>query len=147
MFSTRVIKSHKNTFDVQYIQYLEGCTVQCCWSVEKASWSDRVRIEEVLQRAKEERNILHAIKRKKANWIGHILHRICLLNHVTEGQIEGNIEVTWRRGRRRKLLDDFKGTRTYWKLKEEALDLTGRRTRFGRVYRRDVRRTMERRKE
>jgi hypothetical protein len=28
--------------------------------------------EEVLQRLKEERNILHKIKRRKANWIGHL---------------------------------------------------------------------------
>jgi len=75
------------------------------------------------------------------------LHSICLLNHVTEGQIEGKIEVTGRRGRRRKkLLDDLKGTRKYWKLKEEALD-PRRRTRFGREYRPVVRQTMEGRKE
>jgi hypothetical protein len=46
-----------------------------------------VRNEEVLQRIKEERNILHRVKRRKANWIGHILRRICLLKHVTEGKI------------------------------------------------------------
>jgi hypothetical protein len=34
---------------------------------------------------KEERNIVHTIKRRKANWIGHILRRNCLLKHVTEG--------------------------------------------------------------
>jgi hypothetical protein len=32
-----------------------------------------MRNKEVLQRVKEERNILHTIKRRKANWIGHIL--------------------------------------------------------------------------
>ena len=41
------------------------------------------------------------------------------------------MEVTGRRGRRRKqLLNDFKETREYWKLKEEALDRTLWRTRF-----------------
>ena len=39
------------------------------------SWSDRVRNEEVLQRVKEERNILHTINRRKVNWIGLILRR------------------------------------------------------------------------
>jgi hypothetical protein len=48
-----------------------------------------VKNEEVLQRVKEERNILHNIKRRKANWIGHILRRNCLLQHVIEGKIEG----------------------------------------------------------
>jgi hypothetical protein len=44
--------------------------------------------EEVLRRAKKERNILHTIKRRKANWIGHILRRKCLLKDVIEGKIE-----------------------------------------------------------
>ena len=51
-----------------------------------------VRNEEVLQRVKEERNILHTIQRWKANWIGHILRRNCLLKHVIDGKIEGRIE-------------------------------------------------------
>jgi len=36
------------------------------------------------------------IRRRKANWIGHIFHRNCLIKHVTEGKIEGRIEVTRR---------------------------------------------------
>jgi hypothetical protein len=50
--------------------------------VEKISWTDRVRNEEVLHRVKEERNILHTVKRRKDNWIGHILRTNCLLEHV-----------------------------------------------------------------
>jgi replicative superfamily II helicase len=61
--------------------------------MEKISWTNRVRNEEVLQRVKEERNIVHRIKRRNANWIGHILHRNCFLKHVIEGKIEGGIEV------------------------------------------------------
>jgi hypothetical protein len=84
---------------------------------------------------KEERNIVHTIKRRKANWIGHILRRNCLLKYVIEGKLEGRIEMTGRRGRRRKqLLDDLKEKRKYWKLKEEALDRTVWRTRFGSGY-------------
>jgi hypothetical protein len=47
--------------------------------MEKISWTDRVSNEAVLHRVKEERNILHAIRRGNANWIGHILRRNCLL--------------------------------------------------------------------
>jgi hypothetical protein len=73
-----------------------------------------VRNEEVLHRVKEERNIVHTIKRRKANWICHILRRNCLLKHVIEGKVEGRIDMTGRRGRRRKqLLDDLKGKRRY----------------------------------
>jgi hypothetical protein len=110
--------------------------------MEKISWTDRVRNEEVLHRVKEERNIVKTIKRRKANWIGHILRRNCLLKQVIEGKLEGRVEMTGRRGRRRKqLLDDFKEKRRHWKLKEEALDRTQWRTRFGRGYGPVVRQT------
>jgi hypothetical protein len=43
-----------------------------------------VRNEEVLHRVKEERNIIHTMKRKKANWTGHILSRNCLIKYLNE---------------------------------------------------------------
>ena len=98
-------------------------------------WTDHVRNEEVLLRVNEQRNILHEIRKQKANWIGHILRRNCLLQQVIEGKIKGQIEVTRRRGRRRKkLLDDLKDRRGYCQLKEEALDRTMWRNRFGRGF-------------
>jgi hypothetical protein len=63
---------------------------------------------------------------------------------VIEGKLEGRIEKTRRRGRRRKqLLDDVKEKKRYWKLKEEALDRTVWRTRSGRGYGPVVRQTTE----
>ena len=59
-------------------------------------------------------NILH----RKANWIGHILRRNCLLHDVLEGQI---MEVKGV-GIRTQLLDDLRNRRRYWELKEEAED-------------------------
>ena len=65
--------------------------------------------EEVLQRVKEERNILQKIKRRKADWIGHFLRRNWLLIYIVGGKIEGREEVTERRGRRRKqVLENLK---------------------------------------
>jgi hypothetical protein len=77
-----------------------------CWRrMVKISWTDRVRNEEVLQRVKEDRNIPQTVKRRKATWIGHILPRHFLLQHV----IQGRLEVMGERGRRRKqLMDNFK---------------------------------------
>ena len=54
----------------------------------KISWTDHVRNEEVLLRVNEQRNILHEIRKRKANWIGHILRRNCLLKQVIEGKIK-----------------------------------------------------------
>jgi len=83
-------------------------------------------------RVNEQRNILHEIRKRKANWIRYILRRNCLLKQVTEGNIKGEMEVARRRGRRRKkLLDDLKDRRGYSHLKEEALDRTMWRHRFG----------------
>ena len=94
-----------------------------------------VRNEEVLLRVNAQRNILHEIRKRKANWIGHILRRNCLQKQGIEGKIKGQIEVTRRRGRRRKkLLDDLKDRSGYCQLKEEALDRTKWRNRFGRGF-------------
>ena len=99
--------------------------------MEKISWTDHVRNEYVLLRVKEHRNILHEIRKRKANWIGHILRRNCLLRTITEGKIQGEIEVTGIQGRRgRKQLDDLKKRRGYSHLKEEALDRTMLRARL-----------------
>ena len=88
--------------------------------------------EEVLLRVNEQRNILHEIRKRKANWIGQILRLKSLLKQVIEGKIKEVIEVTRRRGRRRKKqLDDHKDRRRYSHLKEEALDRTMWRNRFG----------------
>jgi hypothetical protein len=81
--------------------------------------------EDVLLRVNEQRNIVHEIRKQKANWIGNILRRNCLLKEVIDGKIKGNMEVTRRRGRRcKKLLDGLKEGRGYSHLKEEALDRT-----------------------
>ena len=79
----------------------------------------------------EQRNVLHEIIKRKANWIGHILRRNCLLKQVIGGKIKGQIEVTRRQGRwRKKLLDDLKDRRGYCELKEEVLDCIMWRNRF-----------------
>jgi hypothetical protein len=103
-----------------------------CWRrMEKISWTGHVRNEGVLLRVKEQRNILREIRKRKANWIGYILRRNCLLKRVTEGKIQGGIEVTERQVRRRRiLLDDLKERSGYSHLKEEALDRTMWRARF-----------------
>jgi hypothetical protein len=110
--------------------------------MEKISWTDHVRNEEALLTVKEQRNILHEILKRKANSIGHILHKNCLLQRVIEGKMKGVIEVTRRRGgRRRKLLNNLKERKEYSHLKEEALDRTMWRARFGRGFGPVVRQT------
>jgi hypothetical protein len=78
-----VDQKHLESFEMWYWRRLE-----------KISRTDHVRHEEVLLRVKEQRNILHEIRKWKANWIGHILCRNCLLQRVIEGKIQGGIEVT-----------------------------------------------------
>ena len=82
---------------------------------------------------------LHEIRKWKANWIGQILCTNCLLKQVIEGKIKGEKEVTRRRGRRcKKLLDNLKDRIGYSHLKEEALDRTKWRNRFGPVIRQNT---------
>jgi len=58
------------------------------------------KVKGILPRDREERNFLHAVKGRKANWIGHMMNTNCRLKSV----IEGKIERMRRRGRRRKQL-------------------------------------------
>jgi len=84
--------------------------------MEKTSWTDRVRNAKVLglHSVKDELDMLQTIRRRKARWVGHNLRSNCLLKQVIEGQIDGRIEVTGRRGRRcKKIMDNLKEKRGY----------------------------------
>ena len=101
--------------------------MQCWRRMEKISWTGRVKNEEVLHRAKEKNNILHTITRRKANWIGQTLR-----NTLLQERYKKKIRRKGRQGRRRKkLLDDLTESRGYCHLKEEAVDRTMLRARFG----------------
>jgi hypothetical protein len=82
------------TFRAVDQKHLESYEMWCWGWMEKISWTEPVRNEEVLLRVEEQRNILHEIPKGKAKWIGHILRRKCLLQRVAEGKIQGGIEVT-----------------------------------------------------
>jgi hypothetical protein len=98
--------------------------------MEKTSWTDRVRNEEVLLTVKEKRNNKGRLTGLVTSCVGTAFPK-----HVIEGKKEGRMEMMGRRPRRRKqLLDDLKEKRGYTKIKEEALDRTLWTNRFGRGY-------------
>jgi hypothetical protein len=82
------------TFRAVDQKQLESSEMWCWRRMEKNSWTDRVRNGEVLLRVKEQRNILHEMSKRKANWIGRILCRNCLVQRVIERKIKGGIGVT-----------------------------------------------------
>jgi hypothetical protein len=83
----------------------------------EVAWTNHVKNGEELLRLKEKTKIKHIKERRKILWIGHILRRNCLLQHVTKERIEARIEVKGRRVRRlRQALDNLKEKREYWKL-------------------------------
>ena len=93
--------------------------------MEKISLVGLVKNVEVLRGVKKERNIARTIRRRKFNWIVHILCSNCFLKQIIEGEVEARVSVSGRRGRTRKqLLYDLKERRLYCKLKEEAVDRT-----------------------
>ena len=112
-----------------------------CWRrMDKIMWE----MKKYYLKPNEQRNILHEIRKRKANWIGHILRRNCLLKQVIERKTKGEMEVRRRRGRRRrKLLDDLKDRMGYTHLKEEALDRTMWRNGFGGGFEHVVRQNIE----
>jgi hypothetical protein len=75
-------------------KYLESFEMRRLRWMETISWTDRVRNEEVLQRVKEERNILHTVNRRKAHWIGG---RDSSVGIATRNRLDGpGIESRWR---------------------------------------------------
>jgi hypothetical protein len=104
-----------------------------CWNLDASGegWERSVglimwEVKKYYLQSLEQWNTLYEISKWKANWIGQILRRDCLLQGV---------EVTGRWGRRhRKLLDELRERRRYCHLKEEALDRTLWRAGFGRGF-------------
>ena len=86
-------------------KYLESFEMWCWRRMERINCTDHVGNEEVLLRVNEQRNILHEIRKRKANWIGHILRRNCLLKHVIKGKIRGRWK--WQE-------DEEEDVRSYW---------------------------------
>ena len=69
-------------------KHLESFEMWCWRRMQKISWKDHVRNEEVFLKVEERRNIMHEISKRKANWIGHVLRRNCFLQRVIEGKIK-----------------------------------------------------------
>jgi hypothetical protein len=57
--------------------------------MEKISWIDHVRNEDVLLRVKEQKKILHEIRKRKANWIGHVLLETAFYNWLLKETYKG----------------------------------------------------------
>jgi hypothetical protein len=57
------------------LKYVESIEMSCWRRVEKTSWIDGVKNKDVLHRVNDEKNILHQLKRRKADWIRRILRR------------------------------------------------------------------------
>jgi len=89
IWSIALYGSETWTFRAVDRKVLESVEMWCWRTIEQTSWADRVRNEEVLLRVKEQRNILHEISKRKANWIGHILRRNCIMQRVIEGKMKG----------------------------------------------------------
>src|SRR6218665_1553607 len=86
--------------------------------MEKTSWRDMRKNEEVLQMVQEERNLMDVIWRRKKNWIGHIIHRgESLLREVIEGRMIGKRPRGWKR---LGMLNEFLKESSYAELKRKA---------------------------
>jgi len=55
----------------------------------KIKWTDRITIDEVFQRAKEERLLLKILKNRRHSWIGHIIRHNELVVNIFEGAVSG----------------------------------------------------------
>jgi hypothetical protein len=72
---------------------VESFEIWCWRRIEKISWTDHVRNEEVLHSQGGEEYNVHTLKNREVNWIGHILRRNCFLKNIIKRNIEGRIEI------------------------------------------------------
>ena len=104
----KVLPFEHSFFMVLKVGYF-GKQVRNSWKVLKCGAGEgwrRVKYE-VLHKFEGKRNIVYTVKRRKVNWIGHILRWNCLLKYVIEGKIEESIKAKGRRTRRHKQLVDI----------------------------------------
>jgi len=81
--------------------------------LEKIRWADHV-INGSITKSQGGEDYRTNNTRRKANWIGNMLCRKCLLIHIIQGKREGRLELLGRRGRRHKwLLNDLKEKKEY----------------------------------
>ena len=87
--------------------------------MERISWEDKKKNEEVLTAIGEERSLVGAVLKRKKNWIGHIVERgRGLLKLALGGRMEGKRQ----RGRPRLgMIDDLKEG-SYESMKRRAED-------------------------
>ena len=71
------------------INRLEALEVWLWRGLEKISWSDKIRNDEVFARVMEERCLIRTIRQRQKNWIGHVLRGEVLLRDVLEGKVKG----------------------------------------------------------
>ena len=55
----------------------------------KIKWTDRIRNDEVFQRAKEERLLVKILKNRRHSWIGHTIRHNEFVVNILEGAISG----------------------------------------------------------
>ena len=87
--------------------------------MEGISWKDRVTNDEVLNRVNEVRILRETIRRRKKNWLGHILRGNNMLRDVLEGKMKG------KRGRGRPrigMVSELKEAETYETMKRKPQD-------------------------
>ena len=109
------------TLNKREVERLEAFEMWTWRRLLKVKWSDKIKNDEVLRRAGEERQLLNNIRKRKRNWVGHVLRGNGILRDVLEGSVEER--GGRKRGRRkRKWIDDLKKGNGYVGMKREAMD-------------------------
>ena len=66
------------------LKHLESFEIWCWRRIEKIKWPEKVTNQAIVECIGEKRTLLNNIVRRKANWVGHILRRNCLLHDAIE---------------------------------------------------------------
>lgn len=99
VFSTLLYGMEAWTVKQNDMKKLEAFEMWCYRRILKISWTDKVTNIKVLERMKKELEIIHTIKRRKLEYLGHVTRgeRYGLLQLIIQGKILGRRNIGRRR--------------------------------------------------
>lgn len=100
-------------------QYSESFEMWRWRRLQSIKWTDKIKSDQVLERVKEGKCMLHAVMKMKVDWLGHILKTKSILKVITKGRIIGK---TSRGRKKHEMLTDLRGSQSYKRLKRATQD-------------------------
>lgn len=111
VFSVLLYGAETWTLKKMHLDKLQAFEMWCYRGMWRIPWTDRITNDEVLNGMRKECEVINSIKKRKLQYLGHVMHgpRHALLQLIIQGKIEGRRNVCRRRVSWLKNLRDWFG--------------------------------------